>query len=54
MSEKEEKILKTFGDVMPNLPEVEKEKLLAYGEGYAAGFRGRVAEQDAKTEARGA
>lgn len=47
MSEKEERILKTFGDVMPDLPELEKEKLLAYGEGYVAGFRGRKAEQDA-------
>lgn len=45
MSEKEERILKTFGEVMPELPELEKEKLLSYGEGYAAGYRGRMQNQ---------
>lgn len=33
MSEKEKKILETFGKVIPELSEVEKEKLLSFGEG---------------------
>lgn len=41
MSEKEKKILETFGNIIPNLTELEKEKLLSYGEGYAAGIRSR-------------
>lgn len=35
MSEKEKQILDTFGKVIPNLSELEKEKLLSYGEGMA-------------------
>lgn len=35
MSEKEKKILDTFGKIMPDLTELDKEKLLAFGEGMA-------------------
>lgn len=35
MSESEKKILETFEKVIPNLTEVEKEKLLSFGEGMA-------------------
>lgn len=35
MSEKEKEILKTFEKVIPNLTEIEKEKLLSFGEGMA-------------------
>lgn len=35
MSEKEKKILETFGKVIPDLSEMEKERLLAFGEGIA-------------------
>lgn len=35
MSEQEKKILETFGKIIPSLSELEKEKLLAFGEGMA-------------------
>ena len=35
MSEKEKKILETIGKVIPDLSEMEKEKLLSFGEGMA-------------------
>ena len=35
MSEKEKKILETFEKVLPNMSEMEQEKLLSYGEGIA-------------------
>lgn len=35
MSEKEKQIMETFGKVLPNLTELEKEKLLSFGEGMA-------------------
>lgn len=35
MSDKENKILKTFEKVIPELSELEKEKLLSFGEGMA-------------------
>lgn len=35
MSEKEKQILDTFGKVIPDLTEMEKEKLLSFGEGMA-------------------
>ena len=35
MSEKEKKILETFGKVIPDLSEMEKEKLLSFGDGMA-------------------
>lgn len=41
MSKKEKQILETFGKIIPDLTEIEKEKLLSYGEGYADGIRTR-------------
>lgn len=35
MSEKDKRIMDTFGKVIPNLSETDKEKLLAFGEGVA-------------------
>lgn len=35
MSEKDKKIMDTFGKVIPHLSELDKEKLLAFGEGVA-------------------
>lgn len=35
MSEKDIRIMETFGKVVPNLSELDKEKLLAFGEGVA-------------------
>ena len=35
MSEKEKRILDTFEKIMPDLTELDKEKLLAFGEGIA-------------------
>lgn len=35
MSEKDKQIMDTFGKVIPNLSELDKEKLLAFGEGVA-------------------
>lgn len=35
MSEKDKKIMDTFGRVIPKLSEFDKEKLLAFGEGVA-------------------
>lgn len=35
MSEKGKKILEAFGKVIPDMSEMEKEKLLAFGEGLA-------------------
>jgi hypothetical protein len=35
MSEKEKQILETFRKVIPDLSEMEKEKLLSFGEGVA-------------------
>lgn len=35
MSEKEKQILDTFEKVLPDLTEMEKEKLLSFGEGMA-------------------
>lgn len=35
MSEKDKQIMETFGKVVPNLSEIDKEKLLAFGEGVA-------------------
>ena len=35
MSEKDKKIMDTFARVIPNLSDLEKEKLLAFGEGMA-------------------
>lgn len=35
MSEKDEKILKIFKEILPEMSEMEKEKLLSFGEGMA-------------------
>lgn len=35
MTDKERKILETFGKVVPTLSDFEKEKLLSFGEGMA-------------------
>lgn len=35
MSEKEKQILEHFGEILPKLSEMEKEKLLSFGEGMA-------------------
>lgn len=35
MSEKDKRIMETFGEVVPQLSELDKEKLLAFGEGIA-------------------
>ncbi len=35
MSETEKKILETFGQIIPKLSELEREKLLSFGEGMA-------------------
>lgn len=35
MSEKDKKIMEVFGSIIPQLTDMEKEKLLAFGEGMA-------------------
>lgn len=35
MSERDKQIMDTFGRVVPHLSEIDKEKLLAFGEGVA-------------------
>lgn len=51
MSEKEKKTLGTFEKVFSGLSELEKEKLLSYGEGYAAATRAMGKKEGAKDEA---
>lgn len=46
MSDKEKKIIETFEKVIPNLTDVEKEKLLSFGEGMAF----KVVQQEDKKE----
>ena len=51
MSEKEKRILKTFEEVFPKLTEIEKEKLLSFGEGMAfvkSKEKERVCKQEEK------
>lgn len=50
MSEKEKKILETFGEVLPKLSELEQEKLLSFGEGMA--FKADAREATSKPNAR--
>ena len=47
MSERENKILETFEKVLPSLSELERERLLAFGEGMAfkADTAGKSPEQ---------
>lgn len=47
MSEKEKQILETFEKVIPDLSEMEKEKLLSFGEGMA--FMKGKQKEDAET-----
>lgn len=51
MSEREKQILETFGKIIPDLTEIEKEKLISYGEGYAEGIRNRKKESTPKVAA---
>jgi len=46
MSEKDKKIMETFGKVIPKLSDLEKEKLLAFGEGMAFKADQQRAERD--------
>lgn len=46
MSEKDKQIMETFGKVIPQLSEMEKEKLLAFGEGMAFKADQQRAERD--------
>ena len=50
MSEKEKKILETFGKVIPNLSDMEKEKLLSFGEGMAFMKGKQKAEESNQSE----
>lgn len=50
MSEKEQKILETFGKVIPEMSEMEKEKLLAFGEGMAFAKDQKAADKQADRE----
>lgn len=45
MSENEKRILETFGRVIPKLTELDKERLLAFGEGLAF----KVSQQTAQS-----
>lgn len=47
MSEKEKQILETFGKVIPELSEMEKEKLLSFGEGMA--FKAAASKDEPKS-----
>lgn len=47
MSEKEKKILDTFEKVLPDMTELEREKLLSFGEGIAF----KTAEQKMRDQA---
>lgn len=49
MSNKEKEILETFEKVIPKLSEIEKEKLISYGEGMA--FMKEQQEQNQKSQA---
>lgn len=44
MSEKDKKIIDTFEKTLPLLSEMEKERLLAFGEGMA--FKGQMQKRD--------
>lgn len=44
MSEKEKKIMESFEKVLPKLSELEKEKLLSFGEGMAFAVERREEE----------
>lgn len=48
MSDKEKKILETFQEVIPELDDMDKERLLSFGEGmaYAVNKRKEMAQKD--------
>lgn len=46
MSEKDKKIMDTFGKVVPQLSDLDKERLLAFGEGVALMAERQRAERD--------
>lgn len=48
MSEKEKQILETFEKVIPDLSEMEKEKLLSFGEGMAF-MKGKQKDEGTET-----
>lgn len=56
MSEKEERILKTFGENIPELSKEAQETLITFGNGYIAGYQAgrKKADQEADMEKRGA
>lgn len=49
MSEKEKQILETFGKVIPELSELEKEKLLSFGEGMAFKAAATASKEETKS-----
>lgn len=49
MSEKEKKIMETFKNLLPVLSEIEKEKLLSFGEGMA--FMKETKKEERRTKA---
>ena len=51
MSEKDKQIMETFGKVIPNLSELDKEKLLAFGEGVALMAERQRAQADTQSSA---
>lgn len=50
MSEKEKNILKTLERVLPELSDLEKGRLLGYGEGIEAARAGMEEKRERKTE----
>ena len=46
MSEKEKQIMETFGKIIPQMSELEKEKLLSFGEGMVFMKEKQRAEQE--------
>jgi hypothetical protein len=49
MSDKEKQILETIGNVLPDMTEMEKEKLLSFGEGMAF-MKDRQKKEDDKED----
>lgn len=52
MSEDAKKILETFGKVIPEMTELEREKLLSFGEGIAFKTEQQKKEREKKEEVR--
>ena len=51
MSEKEKKILRTFEEILPDMTELEREKLLSFGEGIAFKTAEQKKEEQKEKEA---